>query len=449
MKNGAVQFGNVTALHMATASGNRAVVELLLDAGATVDALDVRGMTPLMWSVSTDRPEPRVVRTLLERGADRNATSKATESAVDWARKFNNPAVLAELKLPVAAIPSHVPAVAAADSAHAARDAVERSLPLLQRASAKMLTDGGCVACHAQPVTAMAANLARARAWRVEQAGTELPQVAATLNAGAPALLQAREGGGLPDTQLYNAMMMAALAVPPSFATDALVHYLAAKQRADGNWHGVGATRAPIQDGDFSRTAMSIRTLAVYGTPARRAELAQRIERAAAWLARQSPLSTEDRVMQLLGLKWADANPKARQVLTRDLRGMQRSDGGWAQTPYLPSDAYATGQVLFTLRELGLTATDSAFARGAEYLLRTQRDDGSWYVKSRAMKIQPYFESGFPHGHDQWISQTGTAWAVMALSLAGPERRAEGSPRATETALPIVSHRQRHLGSWL
>jgi hypothetical protein len=37
-------------------------------------------------------------------------------------------------------------------------------------------------------------------------------------------------------------------------------------------------------------------------------------------------------------------------------------------------------------------------------------------VKSRAMKIQPYFESGFPHGHDQWISQAGTAWAMMALS---------------------------------
>jgi hypothetical protein len=41
------------------------------------------------------------------------------------------------------------------------------------------------------------------------------------------------------------------------------VHYLAAKQRRDGSWHSVGATRAPIQDGDFSRTAMAIRTLVV------------------------------------------------------------------------------------------------------------------------------------------------------------------------------------------
>ncbi len=48
--------------------------------------------------------------------------------------------------------------------------------------------------------------------------------------------------------------------------------------------------------------------------------------------------------------------------------------------------------------------------------LRTQREDGSWHVKSRAMKIQPYFESGFPYEHDQWISHAATAWATMALT---------------------------------
>ncbi len=32
------------------------------------------------------------------------------------------------------------------------------------------------------------------------------------------------------------------------------------------------------------------------------------------------------------------------------------------------------------------------------------------------MPIQAYFESGFPHGADQWISAAGTAWAVRALA---------------------------------
>lgn len=44
-----------------------------------------------------------------------------------------------------------------------------------------------------------------------------------------------------------------------------------------------------------------------------------------------------------------------------------------------------------------------------------------WHVKSRALRIQPYFESGFPYGHDQWISHPATAWAVMALSVTVPE----------------------------
>jgi hypothetical protein len=69
------------------------------------------------------------------------------------------------------------------------------------------------------------------------------------------------------------------------------------------------------------------------------------------------------------------------------------------------------------LLESGLAATgDPAVRRGVEFLLRTQLQDGSWYVKSRAVPIHAYLESGFPHGADQWISAAGTAWAVRALA---------------------------------
>ena len=421
VKNGAVLFGNVTALHMATSSGNAEVVKLLLNAGAAVDAPDARGMTALMWSVSTDRPDPRIVRMLLDKGANPSVQSKLAESPLDWARKFNNPSVLAELRLMPVNVSTR-PLQPPAGQPTTPRDAVERSMPLLRVASSRMLTDGGCVACHAQPLTAMAAELAVARGWRVERADAAASQSVTTLLAAAEGLLQGREGGGSPDTQLYIAMMMAAQNAPPGPATDALVHFLAGKQRPAGNWRGIGATRAPIQDGDFSRTAMGIRTLAAFGIPARKGEMAKRIERAATWLAKQTPVSTEDRVMQLLGLKWANTNVGLRETRTRQLMAAQRSDGGWAQTPYLASDAYATGEVLYSLRAMGIPATDPVIQRGTVFLLRTQGQDGSWYVKSRAMKIQPYFESGFPHGHDQWISQTATSWAAMALSLIASEQ---------------------------
>jgi hypothetical protein len=50
--------------------------------------------------------------------------------------------------------------------------------------------------------------------------------------------------------------------------------------------------------------------------------------------------------------------------------------------------------------------------------LKTQRADGSWYVQSRAIAFQPYFETGFPYGKDQFISAAATNWATMALALA-------------------------------
>jgi len=58
------------------------------------------------------------------------------------------------------------------------------------------------------------------------------------------------------------------------------------------------------------------------------------------------------------------------------------------------------------------------FQKGVKYLLSTKAADGSWYVRSRAAKFQPYFESGFPYGHDQWISSMATGWAAAALTIA-------------------------------
>jgi hypothetical protein len=88
----------------------------------------------------------------------------------------------------------------------------------------------------------------------------------------------------------------------------------------------------------------------------------------------------------------------------------------------MDADAYATGEALVALQESGLTMSDPAVRRGVEYLVRSQLQDGSWYVASRSVPIQAYFESGFPHGADQWISAAATAWAVTALAPARPSR---------------------------
>lgn len=96
----------------------------------------------------------------------------------------------------------------------------------------------------------------------------------------------------------------------------------------------------------------------------------------------------------------------------------------------LGPDAYATGEALYALNIAGrIPATNPVFANGVKYLLKTQAADGSWHVKSRSIWLQPYFDSGFPYQHDQWISAAGASWAAIALSLTVPQVAANGPAR--------------------
>jgi N-acyl-D-amino-acid deacylase len=83
---------------------------------------------------------------------------------------------------------------------------------------------------------------------------------------------------------------------------------------------------------------------------------------------------------------------------------------------------------MMALQGSGLPVSNLAYRRGVQYLLNTQLEDGSWHAHTRAAGFQPYFENGFPHGVDQWISAAGTSLATIALTLATP-------PAGTHTAL--------------
>jgi hypothetical protein len=273
-------------------------------------------------------------------------------------------------------------------------------------------------------LTGIAVSAARESGARVDAAlETAQARMTAIMRGGLEqTLFQVVDPTAGVDSQQFSLMQMASSQIPPTLSTDALVFHIAAMQRKEGDWPNYGLARPPLEDGGFQHTAKGIRVLRLYPLPGRAAEFAERISRAAAWLEKQTPVSTEDRAMQLLGIRWADR--KVPQDRVNQLIGLQRNDGGWGQTDYLPSDAYATGGTLYALHETGMAATDPVYRKGVEYLLRTQQEDGSWHVKTRAAGFQPYFQSGFPYGHDQWISQAGTAWAVVALSCASPKNTA-------------------------
>ena len=99
----------------------------------------------------------------------------------------------------------------------------------------------------------------------------------------------------------------------------------------------------------------------------------------------------------------------------------------------MPSDAYSTGEALVALNEAGGVATTAAaWQKGLQYLMATQQEDGSWHVHTRQLSpatvSPPYFESGFPYQHDQYISTAATCWAAMALHSLCPRFRIPSRP---------------------
>jgi len=432
VKFGPIALVKLTPLMFAAPHGSVQMIKTLLDAGANVNDTDVRGMTALMLAVGSDNQNVEVVKLLLAAKADVNARSTAGETAFDWALKFNHPEVLEALRKagaePLAKYAA--PKLRAVDAPSTAR-AVEKSVALLQKTSSEFFKQSGCVGCHHQPAAAFAVSAARANGFRVDETASreQLDHMRFGLREFQEGALQRIDGPAGPDIPTFTLLGMADAGHKPDLASDIAVCNVAAQQQANGSWNLRGVSRTPMEESNIARTARAVRVLKLWGPPGRKAEFDKRIARAQAWLVESRPRTTDDLAMRLLGLVWSGASKSEAQTAARALMAQQRPDGGWAPTPHLTSDAFATGESLYALRESGsMAVSDDAYQRGVRYLVNTQADDGSWYVRSRAPKFQPYFQSGFPYDHDQWISSTATAWATVALAPAA-RREVAGSPR--------------------
>jgi ankyrin repeat protein len=410
IQTGTVEFGGWTPLLMAAAFGPPEAVNVLLDAQARIDAQDYRGFTPLMLAVGTDRYDRRTVNMLVAHGADQHLTNHEGETALDWAYKFADPKVVRALG---GAPKDLAKPVRLSEQVPDAPTAITRSIQLLERTNDQFFHKAGCFACHEQPPAEFAAAAARAKGIPVDEKASHerILQITSTIN---PVALEGAAALGGADNNLYSVEALVRTGYAPNRITDFLAANLAMSQGGDGGWHLPGYSRSPIQDSDFSRTAMAIRALKTYGTPGRRSEMKQRIERGKQWLMHAEAMILEDMDMRLVGVAAAGASTAELRKLAEPILALQCSDGGWAQRRGFPSDAYATGMTLWALNEAGVMRPD---AKAVKFLLGTQSADGSWHVATRATKFQEYFESGFPYKHDQWISTMATGWAANALAL--------------------------------
>ena len=392
----------------------------LLDAGADPNTTDGEGRTALMLAAASDDFPEDAVQALIARGADVNAKSASGETALSMARLRGDTRIVrlltqagAQDARPREAAPANFsPAVSP-------RAAVERSLPLLQQTDVTFLKKSGCVSCHHNSLTAMTVAAARAGGLKVNDVVSrqQAAETAAYLDRWRDRALQGIAVGGASATISYILVGLGAERYPADLATDAMARYVLSQQGPSGAWRLV-SHRPPMESSTIQITATAMRALQLYAPAARRIDYQPAIDRAAAWVAQATPVSTEDHVFQLLGLYWSGATSNVIRDRAQGLLARQRDDGGWAQLVTLESDAYATGQALVALVQSGaIPVTDSAYTRGVRFLLKTQFADGSWFVRSRALPIQPHFESGFPFGRHQFISAAGTNWAAAALAL--------------------------------
>ena len=302
------------------------------------------------------------------------------------------------------------------------RYAVERALAPLQKSLVLYAEERDCFSCHNQAVPLVALEIARTRGFAIDE-GAFQGAVVLTLADLESALETYRQGRGQPGgvtRAAYALWTLEAGKSPTDEVTAAVTGYVLKADLGRGHWT-TSSRRPPMEASPFTTTALALRALRYYGARSQAGLVDDRARRARSWLSTNRPADTEDRVFRLWGLKYADATFAELEAAAKDLLAAQRNDGGWSQTDWLASDAYASGSALVALHQAGRLPTDDpAYRRGVAFLLRTQRADGTWFVASRSRPFQLYFESGFPYGKDQFISVAASGWATAALALALP-----------------------------
>lgn len=305
----------------------------------------------------------------------------------------------------------------------AIRAAVSRSLPLLtEGARVSMKERARCYTCHNQGLPIMVLGMARGRGFEIDEAEwrAQMRFTAAFLDKNRENYLVGKGQGGQSSTAGSALWALESGGWKPDETTAAVAEYLILWKKELGHWTAQ-SRRPPTEGSPFTSTHAALRGLLAFGTPEQRERIEERIEAVRKWVIATPAVDTEDRVFRMRTLRLLEAPDLEIAAAKEALLSAQREDGGWAQLDDGESDAYATGTALASLNEAGgMPTTDEAYRRGLGYLLSGQLEDGSWHVATRSEPIQTYYESGYPHGKDQFLSISAGSWATIALVLALP-----------------------------
>lgn len=191
-------------------------------------------------------------------------------------------------------------------------------------------------------------------------------------------------------------------------------------QRKDGGFSWYKCNLPPMEIDDHYGATLAVVATGVAPEDYAKSEAARKgLDGIRAYLKTNPPQNLHHKTMLLWAASYVDGilTDDARQAAIKELRAVQRPDGGWStaslgswkradkqeQDP-TASDGYGTGFVMFALRRAGVPADDPALRKGVLWLKANQRESGRWFTRSLSKDATHY------------LSHAGSAFAVMALA---------------------------------
>jgi squalene-hopene/tetraprenyl-beta-curcumene cyclase len=191
-------------------------------------------------------------------------------------------------------------------------------------------------------------------------------------------------------------------------------------QRKDGGFSWYKCGLPPMEIDDHYGATLAVVAAGVAPEDYAGREAARKgLDGIRAYFKANPPQNLHHKAMLLWAASYVDGilADDSKQAAIKDLRAIQRPDGGWSaaglgswkradkleQDP-TTSDGYGTGFVMYALRRSGVPADDPALQQGVAWLKANQRESGRWFTRSLARDDTHY------------LSHAGSAFAVMALT---------------------------------
>jgi Squalene-hopene cyclase C-terminal domain len=307
------------------------------------------------------------------------------------------------------------------------RKAAERGLGFLEKDAVKWRKEHECATCHHGTMTVLAFTEAKSRGYNV--AAESLAETVKWTKERLKDIDKPRDPR--PGWKMVNtpAIYLALIpqAVPKQEAVSAeelrqIAGHLVRHQEEDGSWAWSSAPAKnrppPFFESDEVATLLSYLVLGpqLPADPKVKSEVRDAREKAAAWLAKTKPSDTTQ-ALALRLLVRARAGEPARTVQAEidQFLSRQNKDGGWGQLKNADSDAYATGQALYVLSLVGVKNDQAEVQRGVAFLVKTQKEDGSWPMTRRSHPDVTPSNNLVP------ITYFGSAWATLGLLRSAPK----------------------------